>query len=119
MEISLYGTDGKPTMYIADDGETIYNWDGYAVCYLVDDQIYGWRGKHLGWFSNGIVYNMDGYRVGYTREASPRILYTEWTKWTKKTTRTKSTRYSARTQPTLKTSESRIDLAEYLGQDEA
>jgi len=117
MEISLYDTNGKPVMYIADDGETIYNWDGYAVCYLVDEKIYGWRGKHLGWFINDIIYDEDGYRLGYTREASPRIVYTEWTKWTKKTMWTKHSRYTAKHQPILKNSESSYDLASYLGQD--
>jgi len=117
MEISLYDTDGRATMYIADDGETIYDWDGYAKCYLVAEAIYGWRGKHLGWFSNGVVYDLDGYVLGYTKDASPRILYTEWTKWTKKTHWTKSQRRMAHARPSLKPTNSQLSLAEYLGSD--
>lgn len=119
METSLYGTDGRASMYIADDGETIYTWDGYAVCYLYNEKIYGWCGKHLGWFLNGIIYDLDGYPIGYTRETSPRILYTERTKWTKKTKCTKYIKRSAKTRPTLKTSDSKTNLAEYLSQDQA
>jgi hypothetical protein len=117
MEISLYNTDGKVTMYIADDAETVYDWDGYAKCYIVDEEIYGWRGKHLGWFSNGFVYDLDGYRIGFTKEASPRILYTELTKRIKKTQWTKSQRRTAHHKPSFKTSESRLSLADYLGSD--
>ncbi|WP_394800317.1 4-fold beta flower protein [Mucilaginibacter daejeonensis] len=117
METSIYGTDGRANMYIADDSETIYTWEGYAVCYLVDEKIYCWRGKHLGWFLNGILYDLDGYRIGYTQDMYPRIRYTERTKWTKKTKRTKYTRQTARTRPTLKTSESTADLEKYFSQD--
>jgi len=117
MEISLYDTDGRATMYIADDGETVYSWDGYAKCYIVDEAIYGWRGKHLGWFSHGFVYDLAGCRIGYTKEASPRILYTEWTKWTKKTQWTKSQRRAPHSKPSFKTAESHLSLAEYLSSD--
>jgi hypothetical protein len=117
MELSLYDTNGRATMYIADDGETVYDWDGYAKCYIIDEEIYGWRGKHLGWFSDSFIYNLDGYRIGYTKEASPRILYTEWTKSTKKTQWTKSQRRTAHQKPTFRSSESTIPLAEYLSSD--
>jgi len=117
MEISLYDTDGRPTMYVAEDGESIYSWDGYAVCYLADEEIYSWRGDHRGWLLDGIVYDLDGYRVGYVREASPHILFAESTKWTKKTKWTKSIRGKAKTRPTLKGFDSRKNLAEYLSHD--
>jgi hypothetical protein len=117
MEISLYDTNGRATMYIADDGETVYSWDGYAKCYIVDEAIYGWRGKHISWFSQGLVYDLDGCRIGYTKEASPRILFTEWTKWTKKTQWSKSQRRMEHNKPFFKTAESHLSLAEYLGSD--
>lgn len=117
MEISLYDTDGRATMYIADDCETFYSWDGYPKCYLVDEAIYGWRGKHLGWFSQGFVYDLDGYRIGYTKDASPRILYTERTKTIKKTQWTKSQRRAAHGRPYFRTADSSLSLAEYLGSD--
>jgi hypothetical protein len=50
MEVSFYGTYCKLSMYISDCNEMIYALDGYTVCYSDSENIYGWRGKHLGWF---------------------------------------------------------------------
>jgi hypothetical protein len=30
------------------------------VAYLDDDSVYGFNGKHLGWYRNGAVYDQDG-----------------------------------------------------------
>jgi 4-fold beta-flower domain-containing protein len=54
-ETTLFSSQGKPTAYIADDS-TIYLWSGKPVAYLYPDSvndglnIYGFNGKHLGWF---------------------------------------------------------------------
>jgi len=37
METTLFNKNGKPMAYIADDGETIYLWDGRAAGYLFGD----------------------------------------------------------------------------------
>ena len=59
MEITLYERDGHPVAYIADDSEhSIYTWDGHAVCYIMDEKIYGWKGHHIGWFHQGIIYDI-------------------------------------------------------------
>ena len=65
-EISLFSPDGKPVAYIAED-LTIYTWSGVPVAYLnaSDDRgtaynIYGFNGKHIGWFSKGIVRDHEG-----------------------------------------------------------
>lgn len=70
-EISLFDAKGRPVAYIADDkDQTIYLWDGKPVAYLYGDDwkagidVYGFNGKHLGWFKSGIVYDHDGYAVG-------------------------------------------------------
>ena len=46
------------------DDSTIYLWNGEPVAYLVSQDIYGFNGKHLGWFTKGVVYNHDGDVVG-------------------------------------------------------
>lgn len=72
-EISLFDYKGKPVAYIAED-RTIYLWEGKPVAY-VDGQnkraldIYGFNGKHLGWFMAGIIYDSDGNAVGGIKEA--------------------------------------------------
>jgi hypothetical protein len=70
-EISLFDSKGKPVAYIADDDDqTIYLWDGKPAAYLYGDDwkagidVYGFNGKHLGWFKGGIMYDHDGYAVG-------------------------------------------------------
>ncbi len=65
-EISLFSSNGEAVSYIAlSDELTIYLWSGKPVGYLVEDSaggyhIYGFNGKHLGWFSNGIVRDHKG-----------------------------------------------------------
>lgn len=71
METTLYNKNGKPVAYIADDGETVYLWDGRAVAYLLDDRVYGWNGKQLGWFDNGTIFDIYGLRSGFIKKKSP------------------------------------------------
>lgn len=66
-EVALFSGKGKPAAYIAiDDGMTIYLWGGKPVAYLEPDKtssgfhVYGFNGKHLGWFVQGVVWNHDG-----------------------------------------------------------
>jgi len=72
-EISLFDKDGDPIAYIANDNDlTIYMWGGTPVAYLVADNrnafhIYGFNGKHLGWFENGIIRDHQGYAVGFQK----------------------------------------------------
>jgi hypothetical protein len=66
-EITLYSSVGKPVAYIADDDSTIYLWSGKPVAYLTSEDVYGFNGKHLGWFVKGLIYNHDGEIVGAVR----------------------------------------------------
>ena len=65
-ELSLFDGKGRASAYIvADDDLTIYLWSGDPVAYLVKDggrefHVYGFNGKHLGWFVRGIVRDHDG-----------------------------------------------------------
>ena len=62
-ELTLYDSDGKPTAYIADD-MTIYLWSGEPVAYLYSGatgvDVYGFNGRHLGWFEKGYIRDNDG-----------------------------------------------------------
>ena len=68
-ETSLCNAKGLPVAYVADD-MTIYLWGGKPVAYLSSDagpdsiNIYGFNGKHLGWFAKGMIYDHDGAIVG-------------------------------------------------------
>jgi hypothetical protein len=64
-EITVRSRSGDCAAYISnDDDSTIYLWNGEPVAYLVSQDIYGFNGKHLGWFIKGLVYNHDGDVVG-------------------------------------------------------
>ncbi len=71
METTLYNKHGRAVAYIAEDGETIYTWDGRAVGYLQGERLVGWNGKQLGWFTNGTVFDIFGFRAGFIRKKSP------------------------------------------------
>ncbi len=64
--------------YIAEDGEqSIYLWAGHAVAYVVEEKNYGWNGKHLGWFVDGIFYDGHGYKIGFIRSKCPVATFAE------------------------------------------
>jgi hypothetical protein len=65
-EVALFDQRGEATAYIAlNDELTIYLWSGIPVAYLDrengdDFHVYGFNGKHLGWFVGGIIWGHDG-----------------------------------------------------------
>ena len=73
MEKTLFDKNGDAIAYLTDDfQETIYLWDGDPVAYLFNDRlIYGFNGKHLGWFIDNVVYNYEGERLGFTSVTCP------------------------------------------------
>ncbi len=69
-EITMYDRRGVPTAYIAvDDQNTIYMWTGEPVAYLYEDHVYGFNGRHIGWFQDGIIWDYEAVAVGFTAEA--------------------------------------------------
>jgi hypothetical protein len=77
-EISLFDQKGNPVAYIATNDEwTIYLWEGKPVAYIIKDgstlHVYGFNGKHLGWYLNGIIRDHDGNVTGFKKEAVPNM----------------------------------------------
>lgn len=74
-EVTLFNGAGKADAYIAVDDElTIYLWGGKPVAYLEKDSsggyhVYGFNGKHLGWFVKGIIRDHEGNASCATKEA--------------------------------------------------
>jgi len=87
--------------YIADDRETIYLWDGHAVAYLYEDKVYGCNGKHLGWFVDGIIYDLYELRAGFIKSKCPVAIYAEPAKYTKYAKYVKHTWYISYAKPGL------------------
>ena len=73
MDRILYNRAGEAVAYIATDfHRTIYLWEGLPVAYLFDEgHLYGFNGRHLGWFKDEVIYNHDGARVGFTSSTCP------------------------------------------------
>lgn len=69
-DIDFYDSAAKAVAYIAADKDlTIYLWSGKPCAYLDNEDIYGFNGKHLGWFRSGLVYDHDGYVVAAVKGA--------------------------------------------------
>lgn len=76
-EITIYNKDGYPIAYLNTlDDNTIYMWDGQPSGYLKDEtrhySIYGFNGKHLGWYDKGFILDFEGKKAGFTLEAADR-----------------------------------------------
>lgn len=76
-DISLFDSTGNAIAYIAvDDDLTVYLWGGKPVAYLEPTgdstyDLYGFNGKHLGWFTNGVIENHGGNAACATKERLP------------------------------------------------
>ena len=74
-EVSLFSGSGDAVAYIAlSDELTIYLWSGKPVAYLSEDSsggyhVYGFNGKHLGWFVGGIIRDHKGDAACALKEA--------------------------------------------------
>ncbi|GAA5480043.1 4-fold beta flower protein [Haloferula helveola] len=116
-EVTLYDPSGEPVVYIdVDDDHTIYTWGGTPVAYLSDEHIYGFNGKHLGWFQDGIVWDHDGNRAGYLAQTLPVYAAYEPYKSYKSYKPYRSYQEYAPYQPYKLHSESRIPLLQFMSQ---
>lgn len=69
-EVTLFDRYGKAVAYVdTDDEMTIYLWGGTPVAYLDGENLYGFNGKHLGWFEEGIIRDHEGHVVGFVEGA--------------------------------------------------
>ncbi|MBN2123050.1 MAG: hypothetical protein JW821_02045 [Deltaproteobacteria bacterium] len=73
MDTTLFDKSGEAIAYIASDYRgTIYLWEGEPVAYLHEEtHVYGFNGRHLGWFVDGILYDHAGQRVGFLFSTCP------------------------------------------------
>ncbi|TAF66038.1 MAG: hypothetical protein EAZ55_07440 [Cytophagales bacterium] len=77
-ERSIYNQNGDAIAYLATEwrgGEwIIYFFSGLPAAYLETEgnqtHIFGFNGKHLGWFEENILWDNEGNIIGYTAEAN-------------------------------------------------
>jgi len=117
MEKSLFNSKGEPVAYISDDlSKVIYLWDGHPVAYLYDYHVYGFNGLHLGWFIDGIVYDPNGNRIGFTSTTCPITVFKEPGKAKKYPLDKAMPRYEPPSLPDLSFGDSTIDFEVFLKQ---
>lgn len=69
--ITFYNKNGKAIAYLSErDDETIYLFNGTPVAYIYDCCVYSFKGKHIGWYENGWIYDNNGYCVFFTQNAT-------------------------------------------------
>ena len=63
--LDFYDSTGKAVAYFSADHEmTLYLWSGKPCAYLSEEKdVYGFNGKHLGWFRSGAIYDHEGRLV--------------------------------------------------------
>jgi len=72
MEKTLFNAWGEPVAYISvRPRHVIFLWGGNPVALLYGTHIYGFNGLHLGWFINGVVYDAEGKRIGFSSSTAP------------------------------------------------
>jgi len=116
-EIALYDGQGNAVAYIAtSDDSTVYTWAGKPVAYLDADNIYGFNGKHLGWFQDGKLFDHQGRIAGTTTNAATIPLKAAPFKGFKQFQPFKAFEEFAPLQPIFGFSQSQIPLALLLSQ---
>ena len=114
-EISLYDDAGEAVAYIdTDDEMNIYLWKGEPIAYLDGPSVYGFNGKHLGWFKKGIIWDHEGYAVGFIEGAVNKLTKLERLKGLQKLTPLKSLQQLEPLEPMHKSQWARLPLEIFL-----
>lgn len=102
-EHTLYDKNGIPTAYIDYKNDaTIFLWNGNPCAYLYENSVYGFNGKHLGWYENGVVYDKEGYQIGFLEGTCPSVTGVEQVKSIKRIIPIKWVRRVEPVQPVFK-----------------
>jgi len=74
-EVNLYDSSGNSAAYIDDflGDRIIFLWDGTPKAYLIQTDVFGFNGKHLGWFEKGVLRDNKGEVVATDKEAADKI----------------------------------------------
>jgi hypothetical protein len=73
MMLIFYDREGNPTVYTIN-GEDLYLFSGEPVAYFLQDAVYSFSGKQLGWLWDGWIRDLNGYCVFYTPYAVGGVL---------------------------------------------
>jgi len=116
MERILYNRKGEAAAYLAEDlRSTIYLWEGLAVAYLYEEEhVYGFNGRHLGWFKGDVLFNDRGERIGFLYTTCPVSVVKPPVKWKKSPSEEARPRWGAPATAKLGHRTAQEDLADFL-----
>lgn len=118
METTLYDAHRRPRVYISADGENnIYTWDGHVVACIDGEEVFGWRGLHIGWFVEGVLYDCRGFRVGFTAENFTDPTFPDPGKYAKYTKPRRYPRLTVQARPEFSQGNSNADLEKFIRQN--
>lgn len=88
-QVSLFDSNGEARAYIDfEEDATIFLWDGTPVAFLENNggnvAVFGFNGRFLGWYDEGIIYDKDGFAVGARKGAINMVTKVERIKSVKK-----------------------------------
>ncbi len=71
-QITLFNSNGAAKAYIDyNEDATIFSWNGKPLAFLENDNneicVFGFNGRFLGWYVDGIIYDKNGYAVGASK----------------------------------------------------
>lgn len=66
----FWDRSGRSVAYVADDGKSVYLWDGSPVAWISDGGVYGYNGRFLGWFDDGWIRDLSGACVFSTDDSA-------------------------------------------------
>lgn len=65
----IYNRFGRPELQIIDDGRLV-DFHGTSAGFIDGNSVYNYRGRHIGWFENGIFRDPSGNVVGFTPDVT-------------------------------------------------
>ena len=66
--IEFYDREGRPIAF-CDDGRSLFLWDGRPAAFIVEDRVFAYCGRFMGWFEDGWICDADGGRVLFEFDA--------------------------------------------------
>lgn len=122
LQVAIYDKDKEAIAYIDyEDEATIYTFEeGEPVAYIVSEElVYGFNGKLLGWYSDGVIYDRTYYAVGAKQGIAREGINTvvtrpEKVKHVKRVKPVKHVRENSLTHPLLKNNWSETTLPEFF-----
>lgn len=71
--LNFYNQNGKPIVY-TDDNIHLFSFSGKPVAYIYGELVYTFAGKHIGFFIDGWIRDLNGYCVFFSENATGGML---------------------------------------------